>query len=798
MPPAHTAPQPRPRPEDLLRPGSVFAGRYQIEALIGQGGMGTVFRARDLNLGEPVALKILPFEPDAQPMLAMRFRQEVKLARRVTHPNVVRVHDIGEEQGLLYLTMELVDGETLRAILRAEKRIPPARAAAIALAIAEGLRAAHAVGVIHRDLKPSNILVDPRGRILISDFGIARCADEDLQLTQGPVGTPSYMAPEQAASAPVDERADVYALGLLMYEMLTGERPAGSAAEIAARIHAEAPQGIAPIVLRCLSFRPEDRPRSEEVARQLAHAAPDIEDAATVALAPQACGAQALPPAAPGTHPSSPHPSSPTPPSSTPRSAQADTPHSRTFTRTERTLAVLPFRYRGPKEQDYLGDALSDELVDVLSRTRGLRVLGTGVTTRFRESRDPMAIGRELHAYAVIDGTIQVMGERIRNTVRLLDAASGVQIWCESHEGGLSDAFTFQESIARKVAEALRVELTTRLHGETAPAEVIERYLTARRELRNVEARSAQRAAELLEGALTLAPDFTPAMAAHAMACARAWFFRLDTTGGHDWEAEARASAERALERAPELPESHLAAGMIATQRGDYAAAAIALARALAIAPTFADAHEYLGMLQCEGGHVEEGLRHLRIAGELDPTLSYCALFTARYHALRGDWEACGAGLREFDRRRTAAQLQYATAIRARFCAWRGDREGLERLTVEPHLADSRYSRLVRLYARACAGDASREEVDAFFQKSIADSRSPRNVSFLYQIWAEICAASGWHAEALKHLAESASGTLIDLEWLERCPLFTPLHGRPEYEEARRRVRARANAIWAP
>lgn len=777
MPPAPPAPQ----PEDLLRPGAVFAGRYQIDSLIGQGGMGAVFRARDLNLGEPVALKILAFYPDAHPDLALRFRQEVRLARRVTHPNVVRVHDIGEEQGLLYLTMELVEGETLRALLRAKRRLPRAQAVSIALAIAEGLRAAHAVGVIHRDLKPSNILINPKGRVLISDFGIARCAAEDLQLTQGPLGTPSYMAPEQAASAPVDERADVYALGLLMYEMLTGERPAGSAAEIAARIQAEAPPAVAPLVLRCLSFQPEDRPRSEEVARQLAHAAPDVEDPATVALTPQASGTQALPP-----------------PPATPPPAHADTPRSRTFTRTERTLAVLPFRYRGPKEQDYLGDALSDELVDVMSRTRGLRVLGTGVTARFREARDPMAIGRELRAYAVIDGTIQVMGERIRSTVRLLDAASGVQIWCESDEGGLSDAFAFQESIARKVAEALRVELTTRLHGETAPAEVIERYLTARRELRNVEARSAQRAAELLEGAIALAPDFTPAMAAHAMACARAWFFRLDTTGGRDWEAEARASAARALERAPELPESHLAAGMIATQRGDYAAAAAALARALAIAPTFADAHEYLGMLQCEGGHVDEGLRHLRIAGELDPTLSYCALFTARHFALRGDQEARDAALRDFDRRRTAAQLQYATAMRARFCAWRGDREELRRLAIETNLQDSRYSRLVKLYARACAGDAPREEVDAFIRKSIADSRSPRNVSFLYQIWAEICAATGWHEEALQHLAESASGTLIDAEWLERCPLFAPLHGRPEFEEARRLVRARAHAIWAP
>jgi serine/threonine protein kinase len=261
---------PDPRSGELAL-GAFFADRYQVEGILGSGAMGTVYRVRDLGLGEVVALKVLSVWPEPPPLAVLRFREEVRLARRVTHPYVARVYDIGEHDGRIFLTMEFVDGDTLRSVLRAERRLAPARAAGIARALCEGLHAAHAVGVVHRDLKPANILIDRRGRVVISDFGVARSLLDHNDLTIGAIGTPRYMAPEQASGGTVDARTDLYALGLVVVEMLTGEPPEGGLDGMSAKLALVASPSLAAVVLRCLAVVPEARPTSaQEVARLLA------------------------------------------------------------------------------------------------------------------------------------------------------------------------------------------------------------------------------------------------------------------------------------------------------------------------------------------------------------------------------------------------------------------------------------------------------------------------------------------------------------------------------------------------
>src|SRR5436305_2753250 len=209
--------------EGRFLPGRLLASRYRIIALLGKGGMGEVYRADDLTLGQAVALKFLPDEAARDEGLLERFRNEVRIARRVSHPNVCRVYDVGDVDGQTFFTMEYVDGEDLASLLRRIGRLPPDKALDIARQLCAGLAAAHTKGVLHRDLKPANIMLDGRGQVVVTDFGLAGVAD-DIRGPEVRSGTPAYMAPEQLSGKEVTLRSDIYALGLVLDEIFTGKR----------------------------------------------------------------------------------------------------------------------------------------------------------------------------------------------------------------------------------------------------------------------------------------------------------------------------------------------------------------------------------------------------------------------------------------------------------------------------------------------------------------------------------------------------------------------------------------------
>ncbi|PYY18537.1 MAG: serine/threonine protein kinase [Acidobacteria bacterium] len=204
-------------------PGALLAARYRIIALLGRGGMGEVYRADDLTLAQPVALKFLPEALTDDPASLERFRNEVRIARRISHPNVCRIYDIGEADGLTFLSMEYVDGEDLGSLLRRIGRLPGDKALEIARKLCAGLAAAHDKGVLHRDLKPANIMLNSQGEVTIMDFGLAELAEHITQ-DQVRYGTPAYMAPEQLAGKEVSTKSDIYSLGLVLYEIFTGKR----------------------------------------------------------------------------------------------------------------------------------------------------------------------------------------------------------------------------------------------------------------------------------------------------------------------------------------------------------------------------------------------------------------------------------------------------------------------------------------------------------------------------------------------------------------------------------------------
>src|SRR4051812_310629 len=252
-------------------PGTIVGNRYRIVSLLGSGGMGEVYRADDVKLEQPVALKFLPPALARDPVLLARLHDEVRLGRQVSHPNVCRIYDIGEAGDAHFVAMEYVDGEDLARLLRRIGRLAPDKAVELAHGIAAGLAAAHAKGILHRDLKPANVMIDSHGTARITDFGLALSA-ENADLDRA--GTPAYMAPEQLEGKPASVQSDLYALGLVIYEMITGRRPHGghSIAELrnARTMESPAPSthvrdvdpAVERVILRCLARDPAERPSS--------------------------------------------------------------------------------------------------------------------------------------------------------------------------------------------------------------------------------------------------------------------------------------------------------------------------------------------------------------------------------------------------------------------------------------------------------------------------------------------------------------------------------------------------------
>jgi len=782
----------------------LYAGRYQIEGEVGRGGMGTVYRALDVLVGDVVALKILDAAAAPSTDQLEWFRREVRLARRITHPNIARTHDMGEQAGIHYITMEFVEGTTLHDLLgeSSEQGDGTARhtaldlnqAVRIAVAVGDGLAAAHAAGVVHRDLKPANVLIDRTGRVVLTDFGIARAVSDEHAgaRTQGVVGTPQYMAPEQLSGIPVDGRADLYALGLMLFEMLTGVLPFAGGTPLAAALarltqqppdpralRPGLPEPLAALTLECLATEPRDRPASATVVVERLRA---WQLASGVTL-PGAAPVAATPSPATGAARTLSRPQRPLIP----------------VPLAQRALAVLPFRHIGPAEQSYLGDALTDELIDVLSRTRGLRVLGSGATSKYRTDRDPRAVGADLGVDAVVDATVHSSAQQLRVAVRLVEVATGTQLWSERFESGLEDLFVVQDRISRRIAEALRVELSSATSMGEASADAIAMYLRGRRQLGVFRFLGPDSAIDLLESCLELAPDLQPALACHAIACVRAWFVPPSATARpsdlRDWESEARASVARALEHAPEMAETHLARAMLAMQLGEGREAVQALVKALDIAPTYAHAHQYLAQLQCEAGNVKEGMERARLAYDLAPTLLSAMVDVARLQALRGDREACRASLAIVER--SVPNRRVVLHFRLRMAIWFGEREVVRDLLAEMQTDEVEgIGKFILGFAHAASGLLPRAQVDELVGKFVGDAPSPRFFTLMCQLCTEVYAALGDHQTALTYFLRAADSVLIDIEWTDRCPLLAGIRALPDYTRGRQAIRKRVQAMW--
>ncbi|MFO0590559.1 MAG: protein kinase [Polyangiaceae bacterium] len=894
--------------------GRIIGERYEVVALLGTGGMGTVFRARDIELEEPVALKVLRRDLIEIPGVVERFRREVKLARRVTHRNVARVFDIGEHEGDRFLTMELVDGEPLGRRL-ARGLLPFDEALRISLAIAEGLAAAHAAGVVHRDLKPDNVLLANDGRVVITDFGIARTHfdEQDPLRTVGSaaVGTPAYMAPEQIEpDTEVDARADIYSLGAVMFELFTGQRawPGESPLQVAAARLVQPPPDplvakpdlspeYARILSRCLARSPADRfPAAEAVRLALRVPSPwTVQEQGPVSgtddtpVAP-ASRPSARPPVRSSLRPPPPsRPSmtrtsaSPPPPNvtasstltsltsvTTRRSPEAE-PHRATADVTAeearhvlppsmkapslppvhplrsltpsatravaaptlqrsltppstrapltsayltpgsspspffvpsapgsspgsgpRTVAVLPFRNAGGPEDEYLADGLTDELIDTLSMTEGLRVRSRGVVMAHKGAdADPRDIGKKLEVGLVIEGSVRRTGAAVRITARIVSVADGSQIWAKRFDHGAVDVFVASDEVARAVAEALTLDHDAAPPPHEAPTdpEAVDLYLRGRQEYRKYWPDAVKRAVQLYEEALARAPYNPTIQSAYALACARLWWFGGD--GGSAAGAKARSAAEAAMAVAPHLGEPHLALAQVLWNSADAKGAAREIKLAIERTPTLAEAHALRGRVLVEGNRLQAGIKALQTGVTLEPNVPLALGELARAYAFLGRWDEIPA-IAERN-----AEIEGPQALwfsRARFALWRRDRETAQRFLEEMKAAPRVLAVARWIVEQIVTAEAPPEELDLMFFVG-RDDASARRRSFVYQIEAEVRAFHRQGDAVIASVERSVSAGLFDLAWMLHCPLLTPLHEDPRFQRLRAIVEARVNEV---
>jgi serine/threonine-protein kinase len=591
---------------------AALAGRYEIGREIGQGAFATVYLATDSRHERQVALKVLNADPNSA-TAELRFIREIRMLARLQHPNILPLHDSGYVETFLYYLMPYVSGETLRARISRERQLPIDIAAQICCEAADALSYAHRQGIIHRDIKPENILISG-GHAVIADFGIARTIDvagvQALTRTGiGSPGTPAYMSPEQLiGDTPLDGRSDIYSLGCVLYEMLTGKPPFGGKDGFVKRftepppapstIRREVPAFLDAVIAKSLAVKPEDRFGCAE----------DLMTALT-------------------------------------RQVSVETPKIPRVSTEQPSIGVLPFTNMSSNtDTEYFSDGVTEDIINALSRIPALHVAARTSSFALKGKTLGIAeIGEILKVNTILDGSVRHMGKRVRISAQLVDARNGYQIWSKRYDRELEDVFQIQDEIARTIADQLELELTPADQRalavrQTENVEAYELYLRGRHCWHRWNAKGAlEKAIRHYEAALAKDPDYALAYSGLADA------YNVPALWGilpaSAVMAKALAAAQQAVKLAPDLAESRTSLGFVQLLNWQWDAAESSLLHAIDLNPRYALAHTFLGWLLSTIDRPNEAAESARIGLELDPlspaTTGIAALVS--YHARRYD-----------------------------------------------------------------------------------------------------------------------------------------------------------------
>jgi len=761
-----------------LAPGSRLVS-YEILALLGKGGMGEVWRARDSRLGRDVAIKVLPSALAADPDRLARFEREARSVAALNHPNIVTLYSIEEEGGVRFLTMELVEGEALDQLV-VPGGMELSRVLDLGIPLADALAAAHQKGIVHRDLKPANVMVSRDGRLKVLDFGLAKTEadapalgataaltlDAPISGVGVVVGTVPYMAPEQLRGAPVDARTDLFSLGILLYELATGKRPftGASAVEVSSAIlrdppppprsvRGDLPMDLDRIIERCLAKDPERRIQTaKDVRNELEH----------LRRTAGADAARARPERR----------------RHEPASSASEAP----------SIAVLPFANRsaGP-EDEYFSDGLADELISVLVKIRGLRVAARTSSASFKGKDATIAdIGSALNVRTVLEGSVRKAGNRVRISVQLVKVENGDALWSETYDRTLDDIFAVQDDIAQSVVKELRTallggaddseasgearaEVAAAAKGRGANPEAHRLYLEGRHFLERFDDEGIAKGVAALEAAVAADPTHAIAWAtlgrAYALQGAYGWAPVVEGYG------KARNAVERALALAPDLAEAYQVRSTIESSFDlDWKAAEASARRALELAPGSATALATAGGIAYRTGRLAEAETMLRAAVAQDP------LGSRTYNNLGLVYRALGRldeALRMYRKSLELAPQSIGAhhVIAATLARMGRDEEALAEVRLEPAI-------WARLTAEAIIHHLAGREEESVAALVRLESDHFRDSG--YQI-AVVHAARGEYDKAMDWLERARDARDSGVTLVMPEPILRPLHSHPRW-----------------
>jgi serine/threonine-protein kinase len=767
---------------------------YEILGKLGEGGMGVVYQARDLQLGRLVAVKVLIPESDESPERRARFIQEARAASSLNHPNIITIHDIVTIPAGDCIVMELVKGHTLGDMIAAGK-IPAVDCLKLAMQIADALAAAHNIGIVHRDLKPANVMVTPQGLAKVLDFGLAKLAENQgalgfeesdttmsIHLNTRPrtaegaiIGTVAYMSPEQAEGKKIDPRSDIFSFGSVLYEMITGDRAfrGNSGLETLASVLRDTPRDLAlsgidappevqGIILRCLRKDADQRYQSmTDVKLALEH----LYFATRSGNMALASGVWRRPAPA----------------------------------RVIPSIAVLPFlNLSSDKENEYFSDGLAEEVINALTRINNLRVTARTSAFAFRgASQDVRQIGETLGVGSVLEGSVRKSGNRVRISVQLIHVADGNNLWSERFDREMTDVFEIQDEISQAIVAKLKVRLASQtgsgadLAPQLAPPvkrytenlDAYNLYLKGRYELYKMTREGLDSSKRLFEEAIRLDPNY--ALAHDGLAYC--WYTEgfLGFVAPKEAMPKAKASVRRAIELDEAVAEAHATLGVIlALFDWDWAGAERELMRSIELngsSPVARDVYAFYYLRPV--GRIEEAIAELQNALSLDPLSILFRVHLGFLYYLQHDYQQSITQFRKVLEMNPQYYLAHAMmgTVYTQTCHFT---EALE-CYANARVADADSKFVDSLQAMTLAVSGRRTEAVALLteinHRAVHDYISPVSIAY-------VCTALGDKDAAFENLDQAISDRDPNILGLKSNPIFEGLREDERYHALLRKM----------